>query len=631
MCGIAGYYSLNHKLPDEQLRKMTDSLTHRGPDSEGYCTDETVSLGVKRLRIIDLTSNSDQPAYSTDGRYVIIFNGEVYNFHEILNEIKSNVPPDKFSFHAVSECRILIEAFTLWGPSFVHKLNGMFAIAIYDKMEKSLYLFLDRFGIKPLHYFWNGSRFAFASEIKALLTLPFIENTIDGHAICQYLNSGFIPAPKSIYKSINKILPGTFLKLHNNICSRERYWSPESCFRDDIIKDETHALVQLSELLKSSVLYQLNSDVTTGIFLSGGIDSSLITAKARNLSSVKVNTYSIGFEDEEFSELIHARSISRHLGTNHHEFIVSQKNALPLVDEILDLFDEPFADVSAIPMQLLAKFARLSATVVLSGEGADELFFGYGAYRWAKRLDNPFLRLARKPIRAILSKMDTRYKRAAKLFEFENNDGLHNHIFSQEQYFFSLKELDENILTGNIKPFLSQNEIENNFPDGVQCKKRKLIPQELQALFDLKQYLPNDLLVQADRTSMSCSVEMRVPFLDHRLVEFAINLSPSLKIKGRDSKYLLRKLLERHVPRHLTDRPKQGFAIPLSKWLSKEWKILIDETLTESNIASCGIVEGDSVKKLILDFRNGDKFLFNRIWQLIVLHKWMLKHKYPIE
>ncbi len=626
MCGIAGYYSLKNKLPEEHLRKIAASLEHRGPDAEGYFSDEIVSLASKRLRIIDLTPCSDQPVYSSDGRYVMVFNGEVYNYHEIASEIKSQTRDKITAFKPSSDSRVILEAFIQWGTSFIHKLNGMFAIAIYDTYEKNLLLFRDRIGIKPIYYYWDEVNFAFASELKALLQLPFIDKKIDYSTIAGYLHLGFIPAPKSIYSHINKMVPGTFVSIHKNHLTREQYWSPESVIRDEIIKDETQALVQLSELLKSSVLYQLNSDVPTGIFLSGGIDSTLITAKASNLSSVKVNTFSIGFADEEFSELLHARNISKHFGTNHHEFIVSPENALPMADAIFDVFDEPFADASSIPMLLLARMAKQSATVVLSGEGADELFMGYGAYRWAERLSNPFLQAARNPIAILLSRMGSRYKRAAKLFEFDHASALYNHIFSQEQYFFSLGELNGNILSPRMKERSDPHEPGFSFPSELLRRKRRLSASELQSLFDLKQYLPDDLLTQADRTSMHYSLEMRLPFLDHRLIEFALNLTPELKIKNGNSKYLLKKLLAQHIPKHLTDRPKQGFAVPLAKWFRKEWKNVIDETLSDTIIEKHGIVNKNAVKKLVNDFRDGDSYLFNRIWQLIVLHKWMEKN-----
>jgi len=624
MCGITGYYSLKNKLSEDHLRKMTASLTHRGPDSEGYFSDGVISLGVRRLRVIGLTSKSDQPIHSSDGRYVAVYNGEVYNFHEIANELKSKNLNNKSLLNFNSDSDVILESFAQWGTSFVQKLNGMFVIAIYDTLEKSLYIFQYRLGIKPLYYSWDGGIFAFASELKALLEIPSIKKEIDYHSIYQYLHLGFIAAPKSIYKGICKMMPGTFITVHNNTLSHETYWSLESCINNEVIKNETHALIELSSLIKSSVLYQLNSDVPSGILLSGGIDSTLLAAKASNLASVKVNTYSIGFEDKEFSELHYARNISDYLGTNHHEFIVSNQNSLDIANEIPEVFDEPFADASAIPMLLLARMAKQTSTVVLSGEGADELFMGYGSYRWAKRLNNPFIRIAKKPIAAILSHMGGRYERAAKLFEFENDYTLPYHIFSQEQYFFSGRELISTFLTKDMQLFSNENS--NSFPAEHMQVKRKLSAAELQVMFDLKQYLPNDLLVQADRTSMHYSLEMRVPFLDHRLVEFALNLSPSLKLKGKTSKYLLKKLLNQDVPPHLTDRPKQGFSVPLQKWLQKDWKNMIDETLNETNIEKFKVVQYKSTKKLIEDFRSGKTTLYNRIWQLIVLHKWLIKN-----
>ncbi|MBK9320728.1 MAG: asparagine synthase C-terminal domain-containing protein [Bacteroidetes bacterium] len=381
----------------------------------------------------------------------------------------------------------------------------------------------------------------------------------------------------------------------------------------------------------SSVQYQLKSDVPFGMFLSGGIDSSLITAQAVNLSSVKVNTFSIGFEENSHNESEYAKAVSNHLGTNHHEFIVSYKDAILLFDSIFEAYDEPNADSSFIPTMLVSKLAKKYVTVTLSGEGGDELFFGYGSYRWAKRFSNPMFNLIRRQLAFILKNMSSRYQRISKVLLTEDSDNLRSHILSQEQYYFTTREIEKLTFPEYNKPGLLMDltnfekqsvlaEIQNF--SGTMVKERSLSTMELQALFDIQYYLPDDLLTKVDRSSMLFSLETRVPYLDHRVVEFAINLSPDLKLHNHISKYILKQILYKYVPEKLFDRPKQGFAIPLNKWLKNELKYLIDEYLNPDTIIATGVVKKEYVKDLLFDFQNGKDYLYNRIWLLIVLHKW---------
>ena len=622
MCGITGFYSQNHNFSTVDLENMTTALQHRGPDANGYFLDEIVGLGHRRLSVLDLSENANQPMHSHDNRYVMIYNGEVYNYREIANELKSvdNIP--KINFKTSSDSEIILEAFVQWGVEFVHKLNGMFAIAIYNKQTQELYLFRDRMGIKPLYYFWNGDNFVFASELKALLKVSGIPRKINNKAIYSFLNLGFIPTPMSIYESIYKMEAGSFLKVSKNGLEQKKYWSLISSLNDKVISNEKEALVKLSDLLISSVQYQLKSDVPFGVFLSGGIDSSLITAQAVNLSSVKVNTFSIGFEENRYNESEYAKKVANHLGTNHHEFMVSYKDAVEMIDDVFEAYGEPFSDSSAIPTMLVSKLAKKHVTVALSGEGGDELFFGYGSYKWAQRLNNPFLKTLRQPIGKALSLMDNRCKRAAMLFQYGASDKLESHIFSQEQYLFSSAEAfgllnnrdEKDVLLGSSEMALNTLE------------KRKLNAMEKQALFDLHYYLPDDLLTKVDRASMHFSLETRVPYLDHRIVEFALNLSPDLKYRNGISKYLLKEILYQYLPKEFFARPKQGFAIPLEKWLKGELSYLITDYLSEKMIRKYDIVNYTEVEKLKQEFNSGKNYLYNRLWVLIVLHKWLEKN-----
>ncbi len=358
------------------------------------------------------------------------------------------------------------------------------------------------------------------------------------------------------------------------------------------------------------------SDVPFGTFLSGGTDSSLITAIASQHVN-KLNTFSIGFKESKYNEAKYAKEISAFLKTNHHELMVSEKDAVSMVGEILDTYDEPFADSSAIPTMIVAKFARQNVKMTLSGDGGDELFFGYGAYHWAERLAHPAVNTFKKPMAFALSKLGMREKRASHLFRYTNKQKIKSHIFSQEQYFFSCEE--------TISLLNPDNYEELNLEEDYSSLKRKLSPKEEQALFDMKYYLKDDLLVKVDRATMKYGLETRVPFLDYRIVEFALNLSPELKSKNGTDKFLLKEILYDFIPKKYFNRPKWGFAIPLKEWLKKELAFLLEETLNKTSVEQAGIVRFDVVHKLKKKFINGEDYLYNRLWSLIVLHKFLAK------
>lgn len=624
MCGISGFYSINNKFNKQDLINMSDAIAHRGPDANGYFIDEYVGLGHRRLSIIDLSDTANQPMHSKDNRYVMVYNGEVYNYREIASELKHKFNSE---FKTSSDSEVILETYAKYGPQFLEKLNGMFALAIYDKEKNELFICRDRIGIKPLYYFWDGKNFAFASELKALTVCSSIPLKINTNAIFQFLHLGFIPAPQSIYNSINKLESGTWLKVSKNAIQTHKYWSINKSISKSIITDEKEAKIKLNNLMADSVQLQLKSDVPFGVFLSGGIDSSLITANAMNLSKSKINTFSIGFEENKYNESVFAKAVAAHLGTNHHEFIVSYKDAINLIDTLDQVYSEPFADSSSIPTLLVSKLAKLHVTVALSGEGGDELFLGYGAYQWARRLNNPIIKTFQKPIAKVFSISNSKFQRYANYLNNKNKNLQFSNIHSQEQNCFSLNEMND-LLSNEFK---NQSEsmnttLLNNFGIEIEHSSRNLKPAEKQAIFDLHFYLQDDLLAKVDRASMNYSLETRVPFLDHRIIEFALNLSPDLKYKNGTSKYLLKEILYQSIPKKIVDRPKQGFSIPLEKWLKNELKYLIDEYLSKEVIERYNYVNFKQVSQLVKEFLNGKSYLYNRIWILIVLHKWLLKN-----
>ncbi|MFL5763463.1 MAG: asparagine synthase (glutamine-hydrolyzing) [Bacteroidia bacterium] len=623
MCGIAGYYSPERVFSETDLHAMTNAVAQRGPDAEGFFSDELIGFGHRRLSIIDLSEDANQPMHSSCGRYVIVYNGEVYNFMEIAAELRQKFKTD---FKTSSDTEVILEAYACYGPDFVTKLNGMFALAIYDKVKKELFLCRDRVGIKPLYYFWDGKNFAFGSEIKALTPLSLIPKKLDRNGIYQFLHLGFIPAPNSIYESIKKLGAGSWLVVSENKLQQHAYWKINQQIKHRVISNEKEAIVKLSDLLMSSVQYQIKSDVPFGVFLSGGIDSSLLTANAVNLSGVKVNTFSIGFQENKYNESTYAKAVANHLGTNHHEFIVSYRDAINLIDTIFDAYSEPFADPSAIPTMLVSKLARQHVTVALSGEGGDELFLGYGSYQWARRLGNPAVHALRRPIGGLLARSG-KFERHSKYFDYPNRQALYSHILSQELYHFSLPEIAAITTPAFINaPDTTNMEAFNSFGIEIEHLRRNLQPIEKQAIFDLHFYLQGDLLTKMDRASMHFSLEARVPYLDHRIIEFSMNLAPELKYRDGTTKYLLKEILYQYVPKKFFERPKQGFAIPLEEWLKKELRFLIDEFLSKEMIEKYGIVDPAYVEKMKSDFLGGKSYYYMRIWLLIVLHKWLSKN-----
>jgi asparagine synthase (glutamine-hydrolysing) len=604
MCGIAGYYDFNASSNPGILEEMTGVLHHRGPDANGYFSEEKVGLGHQRLKIIDLSDAANQPMTSRNGQFVIVFNGEVYNYTEIANDLQIPLKTN-------SDTEVVLEAFALEGIACLNRFNGMFAFAVYDKKEKNLTLARDRIGIKPLFYFKDNEQLLFASELKAIKKAkPGLQ--INEGVIASFLHYGYIPEPYTIYENVLKFPAGHYMECRDGKTGLKQWWSATEKINNTVLSNQQSAKTQLNVLLQKSVKYRLMSDVPFGTFLSGGIDSSLITAIAQSVSDKPIKTFSIGFREAKYDESVYAKSVSDYLKTDHHPFVVTYRDAIDLMEGFFHAYDEPFADSSGIPTMLVSKLARQHVTMTLSGDGGDELFFGYGAYHWAKRLQSPFLNLFRKPLSFGLGMMSDRYKRIGKLIDFPSGERLPGHIFSQEQYYFSEAEI--NTLMTNP---------EKVFRPGKVYLNRTLTAVEEQALFDLQYYLKDDLLVKVDRASMHYSLETRVPLLDHNIVEFALNLSPELKIRNGESKYLLKQVLYDYVPAKYFDRPKWGFSIPLNRWLKNELRHWLEDYTSKQVIEQHGLVRYDEVAGLKKKYLQGQDHLYNRLWLIVVLHKFL--------
>lgn len=619
MCGIAGYISKTPGYLPNRLATAARLMQHRGPDAGAvYITEgERAGLAHRRLSIIDLSETANQPMTSACGRFVIVFNGEIYNYQDLRKEL----PCKGNSLRTQGDTEVILELFAHSGTRFFPQLNGMFAFAIYDLKEQVLTLCRDHIGIKPLFVYAHEDVLIFASELKVIrFLIPNLK--INAEAIPAFLHLGFIPEPATIYQQVYKFpaahvvqIAVTDVSFAVSLEQAAAFWNPLNSIQPKSVNNQEQALDQLEELLSDAVGKQLISDVPIGTFLSGGIDSSLVTALAARHRGVRgLNTFSISISEGKYNEGSYARAVARHLGTQHHEFKVQEKEVIELIDRFLPAYDEPFADSSAFPTMMVSRLARQEVTVALSGDGGDELFHGYGAYHWANRLANPWLKGFRKPIYALSKFSDNRFQRAGHLFDLPSGTPAYSHIFSQEQYYFKWQEIQHLLKKPSGNPA--------NWNQPVTAN-RKLTAAEQQSIWDIGHYLKDDLLVKVDRASMQFSLESRVPLLDYRVVEWALNLAPELKMNGANQKFLLKELLYRFVPRTLFDRPKWGFSIPLEKWLQTDLNYLVQRYLSSEVLEKHQIADVRAVRELQDRYQKGQGYLFNRIWLLLVLHWWL--------
>jgi asparagine synthase (glutamine-hydrolysing) len=614
MCGIAGFVSPNYN--EEHLRNLTWNIRHRGPDAEGFYYEPSnqIGLGHLRLSIIDLSAAANQPFYSHDGRFVMIYNGEVYNYKEIA--AKFRIQP-----RTASDSEIILELFALIGTDCFNEFNGMFALAIWDREEKKLFIARDRFGKKPVVYYHKGNDFAFASELKALLSLP-VEKKINLSSLQDYFFLEYIPDSKSILQDFYKLPNGHFMIVQEGKPEVKPYYR----FRDKIrprplpAKKENDTLDEFEDLLGSAVKYRQISDVPIGAFLSGGTDSSLICALFQKQNSNPVNTFTIGFDVEGYDESGYAAQVAKILKTNHSETHLSDKSSMSIVEKIADYYDEPFAAPSTIPSYLVCQEARKKVTVAMSGDGGDELFMGYGYYQLyskVKKLYKVTPGIGRRMMGSLFRILGPRYQRASRLFDLPAKD-LYVHLWSEQQYMFSEKEIGSLLNISSTALTIKENWREIDEMD--------LSDNEKISLFDIEQYLAHNLLYKMDSASMANSLEVRNPYLDYRLVEYCFNLPEEFKIRGGTAKYLMKELLRRYLPDELVYRRKWGFPAPIGNWLSRDLSYLIDRWLDPQRIKAQGILNPVQVKYYVDAFRGGKKFHDKRIWSLIFFQMW--HHKY---
>ncbi len=597
MSAIAGFYSPHNHISKNDLHTMAQTLKHRGEHSEHFFLEAPAGI---------LTSFQ-----SACGRYVLAFDGNICNIDELRREYRLSV-------QAMAECEIILQLIIKQGFAVCNQFSGSFAIALYDKFEKKLTLLRDVLGSKPLYYFWNNTTCVFASELKALQKVAYVKShtTINYSAVNYFLHSGYVGGNYSIYTNIYKVESGASVEIQENFLQKNRFKQLNDSIQAETITDFTQARETLRDLIESSVRNRMKHNCSYASFLSGGIDSSLVTAVMQRNSSARIQTFTVDFPDSPHNESAYAQKIANYLGTEHHTVQCTKDDAARILPTLLDIYDEPYADTSAVPTLLVSQAAKQSAPIAFLGDGGDELFMGYGAYKWAKRLHNPQLVRWRKPLSALLELTGDTCRRGAKVLNFPDKNFLPSHIYSQEQEFFSQPEIAKLVHTEFLRAF-----------DQIQYQSglaRALSPAEEQALFDLHYPLQEELITKVDRASMHYGLKTHAPLLDNDIIEFALNVDEKLKIHNSEQKYLLKQVLYDYVPAELYNRPKWGFSIPLQRWLSGDLAYLLDEWLNPELLKKHSVVNPKEVERYLYLFRTKNHLhLYNRLWALAVLHQFL--------
>lgn len=620
MCGIAGYVSGRIQEGSAVLERMNQAMIHRGPDEEGIYVNGTHGLGMRRLQVIDLTGGS-QPIWNEDHTVGIVFNGEIYNFREL----REGLLKKGHRFSSRSDTEVIVHLYEEEGVGCLERLNGMFAFALYDTKQGELFLARDRLGEKPLHYYHRNGEFVFASEIKSILAFPGLTPRLNLEALNLYLTYEYVPAPYTIYEEIYKLEPAHFLILKKGELTLRPYWRPSfRRFEKKFSREE--GVEKLRRHLKRSVEMRTVSDVPLGAFLSGGIDSSLMTAFLAQSSSHRIQTFNIAFEDPSFDESRYSRQVARYLGTDHHEERLTPENLIKIFPEMIQNLDEPFADASAIPTYLLSRFTRRHVTVALSGDGGDELFHGYPTYqahqiaRWFPRwLAKPAQRLA-----DLLPVSDGNISFDFKMRRFAAGLG-HEPAVRHQIWLGAFEPAQKREL---FRPEVSQAlKEEGEFGPLKEHWGHCDSSDDWDRLChtDLRFYLQDDILFKVDRMSMLHSLEVRAPYLDHELVEFACSLSPGLKLKGLTAKYILKEAARGLLPEKIIHRPKKGFGVPIAKWIKSDLKEMFQETLSEETISREGLFNPKFVGRLLAEHLSRRKDHRKLLWTLFVFESWRQK------
>ncbi len=622
MCGIVGIHQ-KHRVTNETLQKMCDAIIHRGPDDWGYDTDSSTGIAMRRLSIIDL-STGHQPIFNEDKTISIVCNGEIYNFLELRKALTQQ----GHSFSTQSDIEVIMHLYEEYGVQCVEKLNGMFAFIIWDKRKNKIFAGRDRLGVKPLYYHCNNDTLILASELKSITALNNINLTINPKSVDLYLQYQFIPAPYTIYNEVKKLLPGHYLDFHQDRLEIKNYWKLSYNVRR--VEPTNVYIEQLTSLMKDSVNRRLISDVPFGAFLSGGIDSSAVVGLMAQMMTTPVKTFSIGFDGDDNNELEYARKIAKLFKTEHHEYVVKPPAVTDLLPKLIDAFDEPFADSSAIPTFIVSQMAGEHVKMVLSGDGADESFAGYHNYQYysmvhrVQAIPKLFRQLSIVLLKTIPNhnQESSKIRKAIRFLEHSFFSSFQQWQGSRSQYLASEKT---NIYSHDFTTELAQS-TDGDFAQGYEELSHHWHNLNRMLFLDLKIYLADGVLVKVDRMSMANSIEVRSPFLDYRIAEFAAQLPPQLKLNGLTTKFILKKALENLLPKDILHRKKQGFSVPLDRWFRVDLANYAHDILLSNNCHIEKYFHANFLANIIGQHQSGQQDHRHKIWALLNLELWHQKH-----
>ena len=629
MCGLTGFIDFNKKITQTALDKATNTLQHRGPDStkaEIYDFPEClVGFGHRRLSILDLSESGNQPMHSEDENVLLVLNGEIYNFLEIRHELEAL----GHTFRSNSDTEVIIHSYQAFGITAISKFIGMFSFALLDKKKQQLFIVRDRAGVKPLYYYHKDDCILFASELKAFHQYENFKKEINTEAVNLFFKYGYIPAPHTIFNNTYKLIPGNYLLINllNKNVHKIEYWNVLEFYNKPKLNiSEQEAEEATESLFSSAFQYRMVSDVQVGVFLSGGYDSSIVSAILQKNNTKKIKTFTIGFHEEKYNEAPHAKLIANHLGTDHHEYYCTTKEAQDIFPILADLYDEPFGDSSAIPTTLVSRFARNEVKVALSADGGDEIFAGYNRYKQLSTISGPFNRapvFLRSATSSIINSLPLKHIPLLR---------------KKTQKFSKLAELLANSDMKGVSDTLSKHYTDNQLfqllpgynpaPDlysqiGKINNENDLL-NTLLAL-DYKTYLVDDILVKVDRATMSVGLEGREPFLDHRIIEFVSQLPSDLKYRNGVKKYILKKIAYKYIPKELLDRPKAGFGLPVYEWFKNDLREYLFYYINEEQLSKHNYIDVGKAINIRDEFLKGDNKNATQIWLLLMFQMWWNK------